>query len=178
MPINMDKPHLWKADIAQSVNLYNAWFMRFAPQTYRDTRLKTTIQVEEAFRWTKNLVNTSPETLRQHPSMLPMLRMVTAPPLARDRLIGLAGVAGNLVKSMEVDHRLPPHMSLPQLETDLLKIGDTLLSLVDRDLITWLDPPSEPSREDIHRAATVVADRLCGGSNYSECAGAPPACRN
>ena len=45
MPVNADKPHLWKSDIAQSVDFYNNWFMQFAPQAYRDTRLVTTQQV-------------------------------------------------------------------------------------------------------------------------------------
>ncbi len=31
MPANLDKPDRWKADIAQSVDLYNHWFMQFAP---------------------------------------------------------------------------------------------------------------------------------------------------
>jgi hypothetical protein len=31
MPINSDKPHLWKPDIAQSVDLYNDWFLRVPP---------------------------------------------------------------------------------------------------------------------------------------------------
>ena len=29
--INADKPHLWKTDIAASVDQFNQWFMRFAP---------------------------------------------------------------------------------------------------------------------------------------------------
>ena len=28
---NADKPHLWKTDIAASVDQFNQWFMRFAP---------------------------------------------------------------------------------------------------------------------------------------------------
>ena len=39
MAVNRDKPDLWKADIAKSVDLYNDWFMEFAPQTFRDTRI-------------------------------------------------------------------------------------------------------------------------------------------
>lgn len=35
MAINRDKPHLWKADIARSVDYYNDWFMNFAPEAYR-----------------------------------------------------------------------------------------------------------------------------------------------
>ncbi|GAA6622569.1 hypothetical protein [Scytonema sp. NUACC26] len=65
MPINADKPHLWKQDIAQSVDLYNSWFMEFAPSAYRDTRITTTQQVESALVSTANLTNiTLPERLQ------------------------------------------------------------------------------------------------------------------
>ena len=39
MPINSDKPHLWKADVAQSIDFYNDCFLRFAPDTYRKQRV-------------------------------------------------------------------------------------------------------------------------------------------
>lgn len=42
MPINSDKPHLWKADVAQSIDFYNGWFLRFAPDTYRKQRILRT----------------------------------------------------------------------------------------------------------------------------------------
>ena len=35
MGVNLNKPHLWKEDIARSVDLYNKWFLEFAPNTYR-----------------------------------------------------------------------------------------------------------------------------------------------
>ena len=31
MAINRDKPDRWKQDVTQSVDMYNAWFVRFAP---------------------------------------------------------------------------------------------------------------------------------------------------
>jgi len=43
--INADKPHLWKADIAMSVDQFNQWFLRFAPDAYRNTRVKIYEQV-------------------------------------------------------------------------------------------------------------------------------------
>jgi len=92
MAVNSDKPHRWKDDIAQSVDYYNDWFMKFAPKAFRDTCAKTTEQVEQALRHTLNLTSIAPSVLRQHPSVLPMLRMATAPPIARDRLIGLGYV--------------------------------------------------------------------------------------
>lgn len=50
MPINADKPHLWNMDVAASVDLFNEWFVNFAPQTYRETRTKTTEQVRQSFQ--------------------------------------------------------------------------------------------------------------------------------
>lgn len=46
MPVNSDKPLLWKQDVAQSVDLYNDWFINFAPLTYREARKRATIEVE------------------------------------------------------------------------------------------------------------------------------------
>ncbi len=162
MPVNADKPHLWKQDIAQSVDFYNSWFMEFAPMAYRDTRIATTQQVESALEETANLTNITPTVLRQHPSVLPILRMATAPPIARDRLIGLAGVSPNLIKNMEVDQRIPPKMNSTMLDAELEKIAQVIARLIDKDIFPWLDTMLEPTDTQIHRAATIVADRFCG----------------
>ncbi|BAZ71075.1 hypothetical protein NIES4106_58720 (plasmid) [Fischerella sp. NIES-4106] len=162
MVVNADKPHLWKQDIAQSVDFYNSWFMEFAPRAYRDTRIATTQQVESALIWTANLTNITPAVLHQHPSVLPILRMATAPPIARDRLIGLAGVSPNLVKNMEDKQRIPPKMDSTMLDVELQKIVQVLAQLIDQDIFPWLLTMLEPTQTQIHRAATIVADRLCG----------------
>src|SRR5437667_12277149 len=88
--INADKPHLWKADIAASVDQFNQWFMRFAPEAFRATRVKTTQHVKTALLATHDLRSIDCPTLQGNPGSLPTLRMCTAPPLAVDRLIGLA----------------------------------------------------------------------------------------
>lgn len=162
MPVNADKVHLWKADVAQSVDFYNAWFMRFAPKTYRSTRVTTTLQVKAALERTANLTDISSQVLKSDPAILPILRMVTAPPLARDRLIGLAGVSPNLVKSMEIDQRLPPQLSATALNADLQKMGQIIKRLTDQDLFPWLASKQKPTTVEVERAATIVADRLCG----------------
>src|SRR5205085_8875560 len=99
--INADKPHLWKADVAASVDQFNQWFMRFAPEAFRSTRVKTTEHVKAALLATDDLRNLHAATLKANPGALPTLRMCTAPPLAVDRLIGLAGASRNLVGRME-----------------------------------------------------------------------------
>jgi hypothetical protein len=162
MAVNRDKVDLWKADVAKSVDFYNEWFMTFAPKAFRDTRIETTKQVEEALTWTENLTNILPETLICHPSALSMLRMTTCPPIARDRLIGLAGVTPNLVKSMEKDARVPPQMKQPKLITELKMIGAIIEKMADPDIFVWKDRGDKGTKEEVRRASTIVADRLCG----------------
>src|SRR3990172_1079239 len=162
MPINSNKPERWKDDIAKSVDFYNDWFMKFAPKAFRDTRKETTKQVLTALRLTKNLTDIKHGVLHDHPTVLTMLRMSTAPPIARDRLIGLAGVSSNLVKNMEADHRIPPKKEADAVTSELQKIADIITKLADMDIFTWLDSNEKPKKADVERAATIVADRLCG----------------
>ena len=162
MGINADKPERWKADIAKSVDFYNEWFLRFAPKAYRETRQRTTAQVESALKWTRNLRDISPGLLREHPEVLQMLRMATAPPIARDRLIGLAGVSQNLVSSMEDHGKVPLRMGKEQVERELAAIGSMITRLADVDIFSWLEAKGNPAGREVYRAATIVADRLCG----------------
>lgn len=64
MSINRDKPDLWKKDILQSVDLYNGWFMEFAPRAFRETRVTTASSVERALVDTSYLRNISVELLK------------------------------------------------------------------------------------------------------------------
>ena len=123
MAVNRDKPDRWKADIEQSVDMYNNWFIRFAPEAYRTTRFQTTIDVKATLEATENLTDIDVELLRANPSILPTLRMATCPPLAVDRLIGLAGVPANLVKVMEKDGKLPRRMSRQEVDSALGKVA-------------------------------------------------------
>lgn len=162
MAVNRDKVDIWKSDVIKSVDFYNKWFMMFAPKAFRDTRVKTTLEVVQALKQTRNLTNILPQTLQQHPSVLPMLRMTTCPPIARDRLIGLAGVSPNLVKSMEKDARVPPRMNQTELVKQLEMIGNIIEKMADPDIFVWKDRGDTGTEEEVHRASTIVADRLCG----------------
>ena len=162
MSVNKDKPDRWKLDIAKSVDFYNDWFLRSAPQVFKETRLRTSEQVEQVLKRTVNLTHLNPEIFRKYPSILPVLRMATCPPIARDRLIGLAGVPRNLVNTMEEDKRVPPRMESARLQENLEKIGKVILELIDSDIFVWLDRGDKGEAEEIRRAATIVADRLCG----------------
>lgn len=162
MAVNRDKVDQWKKDVALSVDFYNEWFMRFAPQAFRETRIETTRDVEQAIELTKNLTNISPETLRDNPSVLSMLRMATCPPIARDRLVGLAGVSPNLVRSMEISKRIPPMMKTSELFSQLERIGEIIEKMADPDIFIWKSRGDKGSEIEVHRASTIVADRLCG----------------
>ena len=79
MPINADKPHLWKADTRASVDQFNQWFMKFAPKAYRDTRKKTIESVEQGLTLTNDLTTITPEVIKANPGILPTLAHVHLP---------------------------------------------------------------------------------------------------
>jgi len=162
MAVNRDKPDLWKRDIAQSVDMYNDWFLRFAPEAYRKTRVETAEDVGRTFEATSNLKEIGVDLLKANPGVLPTLRMSTCPPLAMDRLIGLAGVSKNLVKSMEKEGELPPRMPRNELDRNLGKICGIIEKMADPDIFVWLGRNDDPHERELYRAATIVADRLCG----------------
>lgn len=164
MSINRDKPDLWKNDILQSVDLYNRWFMEFAPRAFRETRIATASSVERVLADTNYLRDISVEQLKSHPEILPILRMTTCPPIARDRLVGLAGVTKSLVENMEnTDNpRVSPRMDSERLFHELSKIAQTINRMTDPDIFVWLREMRDPTDQEVQRSATVVADRLCG----------------
>ena len=158
--INADKPHLWKKDIAASVDQFNQWFMRFAPDAFRSTRVQTTGYVKAALHATNDLRSIDAATLKSNPSALSTLRMCAAPPLAVDRLIGLADASKNLVGRME-DGKLPVRMAAVELNAELTKLCRIISRLLDRDIFPWLDAAKNPTDHERDRASTIVADRLC-----------------
>lgn len=159
--VNADKPHLWKTDIAASVDQFNRWFMRFAPQAFRETRVQTTKHVRAALLATDDLRSIDVVTLRTAPGTLPTLRMCTAPPLAVDRLVGLGAVNKSLVAAMERG-RLPVRMKAETVDANLNEVCGVLMKLLDRDIFPWLDAAKKPTSRERDRASTIVADRLCG----------------
>jgi len=161
MAINADKPHLWKADTRASVDQFNQWFLKFAPQAYRETRKKTVESVENGLALTEDLTAITPEIIQAHPAILPTLRMSMCPPLARDRLIGLADSSKNLVGSLETG-KIPPLLSPELLQAHLGRIAGVFLQMRDTDIFPWIEEGRRPTEEERYRSSTIVADRLCG----------------
>src|SRR6059036_1538124 len=123
MAVNRDKPDRWKDDIRKSVDLFNDWFLHFAQSAFRAERLKATKWVEDTLEWTRNLRDLSPAVLKQHPGILPTLRMTCCPPIARDRLIGLSGAGDSLVNRMEKEQKVGARLADGDLNVQLAKIG-------------------------------------------------------
>lgn len=134
--------------------------MEFAPLAFRSTRVKTTEHVKSALLATRDLRNLDAATLRANPSALPTLRMCTAPPLAVDRLVGLASASKSLIGSME-EGKLAARMNAELLDENLGKVCRVLTKLLDRDIFPWLDAGKDPTDHERDRASTIVADRLC-----------------
>lgn len=160
MPVNINRPHLWEDDVEQSVDMYNQWFLDFAPVTFRQTRITATSMVEHSLMATNYLRNISPLVFRRNPGILSTLRMSTCPPIAVDRLIGLSGVTPTLVKGME-EGRLPSRMDMRRLDLELQQVGNIIQRMADPEIFTWLRIGVEPTEREVHRAATIIADRLC-----------------
>lgn len=165
MPVNLDKPHLWKTDVAASVDLYNTWFMHFAPEAFRQARHRTADGVLADLIHTNHLTDLSPPVLRLRPGVLRALRMCTAPPLALDRLAGLAGVNRSLLLTLEgtesVPGRLPPRMAAAELDAQLTRMGEVIATLTDEFIFPWVAVGLTPTPAQEERAASIVADRLC-----------------
>src|ERR1700722_11081594 len=161
MLVNADKPHLWNADTRASVDQFNRWFMRFAPKAYRNTRKRTIESVEHGLVLTQDLTTIRPSIIKAHPNILPTLRMATCPPLARDRLIGLADTSKSLVGTLE-QGKLPAKLPADILDKQLRRITAILSRMLDVDIFPWLAEKRKPTEEERFRSSTIVADRLCG----------------
>ncbi|CAL9663977.1 hypothetical protein SUDANB95_07111 [Actinosynnema sp. ALI-1.44] len=158
--INADKPDKWADDSSASVELYNEWFLKAAPEAYAKTRDSVVDEVEKLFVDTADMRDITPDVIRQRPEIVAVLRMTTAPPIARDRLTGLADLPKGLVKSLE-EGKLPSRMK-GDLDDHLANICVVINDLLDKNLFNWLRTgrAPEPRRREI--AAVVVGDRRCG----------------
>ncbi len=55
-------------------------------------------------------------------------------------------------------------MNSATVEANLRKIAEVILRLADIDIFLWLGEDREPTEQEVYRAATIVADRLCGAN--------------
>lgn len=153
--INRNNVDNWNTDIERSVDFYNEWFLNFAPDTYRKERRSAVKRVRKAFKTIADGLNLAPSNVDETPEILAILRQMTCPPLARDRLAGLAKVSTTVVKHFENGGKESP---VCRWESILAVIK----RLIDVDLLPWLAEGVQPKTTARRRAMLVVADRLCG----------------
>jgi hypothetical protein len=61
-----------------------------------------------------------------------------------------------------------------EIDHEIVKVTDIVEKMADPDIFAWLGREEPPTQIEIHLAATIVADRLCGAvakSYYSQCSG-------
>jgi len=63
---------------------------------------------------------------------------------------------------MENEQKIPVRLRGTSLDAELRKIGTIVQRMADPDIFVWLNRDEPPSETEIYRAATIVADRLCG----------------
>lgn len=162
--VNADKPNRWNADTKESVLQYNSWFMDFAPKAFQSARGDCLQLVKSLFLLSDNMNRISANLLVNEPQALTVLRMMCAPPIARDRLAGLADVSRSQVKAME-EGRLPSREQDVFISDKIPALLNVISRLIDKQLMCWLDGGNDPVDTDLVIAQSVVADRLCGSTS-------------
>ena len=160
--INADKVLQWKNDVACSVDLYNSWFIHYAPKAYRETRLKTTNTVIQSLEKLNYLRDITPTKLFSCPDAISILRMCTVPPLARDRLTGLGKLNNSFLKVIEDTNNFPPKMKKELVMENLSHISEIFTMLIDDDIFPWVEVQQKPTEKELYRASSIIADRVCG----------------
>ncbi|MCF2138254.1 MAG: XamI family restriction endonuclease [Candidatus Thorarchaeota archaeon] len=167
MPANIDKTKRWAEDIDKSVQFYNKWFIEAAPfhfhKLYKQAR-KYVVQFMERSNSLK-IMKTETEfidLLRDRPELLRVVRLITAPPLAIDRLAGLCDVSRGFVQRMERSNDLPPKMSEEKILSNLESITSIIFKMIDYSLFPWLAQSREPTMHEIELATGILADRFRG----------------
>lgn len=161
LSINKNNVDQWKTDVQKSVLYYNEWFLKYAPSTYIKSRQEAIAKVETIFQKTDCLNMLSVNMLKEVPDAITILRMATTPPLARDRLVGLADIPRDFIKKLE-EGTLPSKLSESQANLILGKIIAVVNKILDKDIMPWLEKKATPNEIDRLLAKQIIGDRVCG----------------
>lgn len=161
LSINKKNVDQWKTDVQKSVLYYNEWFLKYAPSTYIRSRQEAIAKVETIFQKTDCLNTLSVNMLKEVPDAITILRMATTPPLARDRLVGLADIPRDFIKKLE-EGTLPSKLSESQANLILGKIIAIVNKILDKDIMPWLEKKATPDEIDRLLAKQIIGDRVCG----------------
>lgn len=155
---NIRQTHLWKSDSWKSVEYYNNWFLSYAPNAFQSARDGVIQKVNSVFKHTKDLTSLTVDSILANPTMMEVLRMVTAPPLAQDRLSGLSYARKSILKSLE-QGKTP--RDIEATKADIGKMLCIIERMIDNDLFPWLKGSSITPQQR-NRSASIIADRLTG----------------
>lgn len=156
--MNKEKHFLeWEDDIQYSKQVYNDWYIKESPGTYIENFDEISSKVKLFFEITNNLENISVELLKEYPTLITVLRMCTSPPLAHDRLSGLANVQKHVLKKMHEG-------SMPRSVTDeqLKRIINVVRDMLDERLFPWMFSYTieDDKMNQVWNAIQIVTDRL------------------
>ena len=156
--INASHPEKWNEDTATSVCMYNDWFLEFAPRAYILARESCMREINRLFSVTNNLTRIDSSIVEQHPTLIKTLRMMCAPPIARDRLAGLAQIPSNFLKALE-EGKVPKNYHF-----HAHKFFSVLEKLRDNHLFSWVRSNVQPDAKQLQLANAVIADRVTGAT--------------
>ena len=157
--INRSSIDKWKLDSAESVDFYNQWFLDYAPRTFKEARAKARAEVEKAFALLENMDVISSRVLEASPRLLSVLRQMTCPPLARDRIAGLSGVSRTVVKRAEENGQWENNDG----RNCAGRLFHVVVKLLDAELFPWLTQGVKSVCDKAkERGILIVADRLSG----------------
>lgn len=157
---NIRQIDLWKTDSWQSVECYNNWFTNFAPQAFLTARKGSLSKVLEMFSITNDLRTVTIDAILRYPKIMEVLRMVTAPPLAQDRLVGLSYTKKSILNALE-DGKIPRGTNSTDLRESIARLIGVIDRMMDKELFPWLASNTITSQQR-KRSASIVADRLTG----------------
>lgn len=164
--INADKPQRWNQDTRDSILQYNQWFLSYAPRAYQSVRQSSIARVHRFLEGTNYLIEgLKVDYLLSNPRDLSVARMLCAPPIARDRLAGLAQVNRTAVQAMEKDKEANSPISLQTRREAINNMLPILDRLLDRQLCPWINRGNRPNKNELEIAASVCGDRLCGSQS-------------
>jgi type II restriction enzyme len=155
---NRDKsPADWQLDIDRSVAEYNEWYLANSPTIWATARGRAVEMAAAAMDASRDFRDFSPRALRAYPRLLVVARAAVSPTMARARLIGFAGVNGNVVKAMEIDNVVPPR---GEVGAQLARLCDFLADKLDPGLFPWALDDRDATREEKDKALLLLGDRL------------------
>lgn len=157
---NIRQIDLWKTDSWKSVECYNNWFVSFAPQAFITARNGSMKKILNMLSITDDLRAITVDNVLRQPQILEALRMVTSPPLAQDRLVGLSYTKKTLLKTLE-QGKTPKGGFTSDIRLSIAKMIEVIEKMKDKELFPWL-ASNQITPQQRRRSASIVADRLTG----------------